>query len=109
MAIVLDEMTATLSECSMYNRKELEKHKLCVCMDCLSEYDVCKILDWIDDGRTALYPYCWDDAVVTSTKHTNLYTDEDIYAYKNTVLARRIINEIITFRDDDGEALPIYA
>lgn len=42
-----------MNKYTIHNKEMLLNHKLCVCMDCLSEYDVSKVLDWIDDNTTA--------------------------------------------------------
>jgi hypothetical protein len=34
------------------NRSLLEKNKICLCIDCLSEYNIDKIRDWTDNGQT---------------------------------------------------------
>lgn len=99
-----------MNKYTMYNKEMLLNHKLCVCMDCLSEYDVSKVLDWIDDGATAFCPYCWNDAVVVSTKHTSLYTEEDIYGYfeRDPNINPPRGYTTITYREDDGCELPKY-
>lgn len=83
---------------TLYNKDTLTQHELCACCFCLSEFKVSKIIDWIDDGKTALCPYCWVDVIVVSTKCTNLYNDADIIGYFEK-------DGIITYRDDDGRGI----
>ena len=104
----METMNIMLNEYSIYNKDFLQQHKLCVCMDCLSEFDVNKILNWTDNQRTAICPYCWNDTLVVSTKYTNIYTDNDIYNYKYTYIQTQGRYNTITFREDDGQVLPEY-
>lgn len=60
------------------NRVELEKYKLCLCLDCFSEYDFNHIGDWCDDGQTAICPYCWNDATLPSPNVTDQYSVDDV-------------------------------
>ncbi|MGE7666975.1 cytoplasmic protein [Ureibacillus composti] len=46
------------------HRKELEKDKICGCFYCEEIYHPTNITEWIDDGNTALCPYCGIDAVI---------------------------------------------
>ena len=64
-----------------------EAHKLCTChrdaltyadkcgcFYCKSIYDPRKITEWVDDGKTALCPYCGIDAVIPDTEEYPLTT-----------------------------------
>jgi len=51
---------------SLANRAELEKSEICGCFYCLTIFPPTKIADWIDDGQTALCPYCPVDSVIGS-------------------------------------------
>lgn len=81
------------------NRKLLEEHEICVCVDCLSEYNVNKICDWTDGGHTAICPYCWDDTVLVSPNYTNLYDIEYVIKFHNEIKPCEP-NTKIVFRDD---------
>lgn len=93
---------------TMNNKEALTQHRLCVCCDCLSEFDVDKILNWIDNDTTAFCPYCWNDAILVASKHTNLYTDAEIYNYfcRDESIRPSRGYKIITHREDDGCELP---
>lgn len=67
-----------IHELTMHNRHLLEKYQLCVCSYCLREYNLMKIVDWCDDGMTAICPYCWIDSVYASPKVCSLYVEKDI-------------------------------
>ena len=49
---------------SSLHRKELEKDKFCGCFYCGKIFHPSNITEWIDDGNTALCPYCGIDAVI---------------------------------------------
>jgi hypothetical protein len=51
--------------CSLH-RSELEKSELCGCFYCLAIFAPSEIVEWIDDGQTAICPKCPVDAVVGS-------------------------------------------
>jgi hypothetical protein len=95
-------------EYTINNKEALTQHRLCICCDCLSEFDVDKILNWIDNDTTALCPYCWNDTILAASIYTNLYTDADIYNYfcRDESIRPRRGYKIITHREDDGCELP---
>jgi hypothetical protein len=50
-----------------YNhRTEIENSKECGCFYCISTFPHTEIIEWIDDGKTALCPSCEIDAVIGS-------------------------------------------
>ena len=51
---------------SLVNRAELQKSETCGCFYCLAIFPPTKIADWIDDGQTAICPYCPVDSVIGS-------------------------------------------
>jgi hypothetical protein len=88
---------------SSRNRALLEKYQLCVCAYCLREFNVMKVIDWCDDGMTAICPYCWVDDVFSSPKLCLLYTEEDIYAHHRSL--NKNSTSVITFTDEDGHSI----
>ena len=51
--------------CSL-NRAELERSELCGCFYCMSIFLPGAIVEWIDDGQTAVCPNCPVDSVIGS-------------------------------------------
>jgi hypothetical protein len=51
---------------SSNHRTELEKSSLCGCFYCFAIFPPSDILEWIDDGQTALCPQCPVDSVIGS-------------------------------------------
>ena len=51
---------------STNHRKELENSNLCGCFYCLEIFPPSEITTWIDEGTTALCPYCSIDSVIGS-------------------------------------------
>jgi hypothetical protein len=51
---------------SLLNKAELEQSALCGCFYCLSVYAPIEIVNWVDDGQTALCARCDIDAVIGS-------------------------------------------
>jgi Zn finger protein HypA/HybF involved in hydrogenase expression len=49
---------------SIYNKRKLEKSTECACYHCLKVFKPDEVTSWIDDGRTALCPYCNSDSVL---------------------------------------------
>ncbi len=46
------------------HRKEIEASTQCACFYCLNHFAPAKIVKWIDDGQTALCPFCPVDSVI---------------------------------------------
>ena len=46
------------------NRSLLGRATLCGCFYCLKEFSCGQITEWVDNGETALCPYCGIDAVL---------------------------------------------
>ena len=69
--------------CSMYNRKQLSKVDKCGCFYCLQVFNPNKILEWVDDGQTALCPFCGVDSIIYDNKTYPLSKDflEEMYKY----------------------------
>ena len=51
---------------SIRHRAEVEASEICGCFYCQSTYPPTEIVEWIDDGQTALCPRCPVDAVLGS-------------------------------------------
>jgi hypothetical protein len=51
---------------SSMHRAELEKSDACGCFYCLTVFPPSDIVEWIDDGQTALCPKCPVDSVIGS-------------------------------------------
>lgn len=49
---------------SFKNRAALEENGKCSCYYCCATFDVEKIEEWTDDGKTAICPLCHIDSVV---------------------------------------------
>ncbi len=49
-----------------HNRTSLMQSDRCGCFHCLAEFSTDEIIEWIDDGDTALCPKCGIDAVIGS-------------------------------------------
>ncbi|MEH7628221.1 cytoplasmic protein [Bacillus subtilis] len=49
---------------SIYNKGYLEKTDRCGCFQCLEIFNSNEIIEWIDEGDTALCPYCGIDSVI---------------------------------------------
>ena len=59
----LDELVAAHRH-SYRNRVEIEQSTRCGCFSCSRVFDATEVVDYIDDGETALCPYCSVDAVI---------------------------------------------
>ena len=53
-----------LRDKSRRNRSALAESRICGCFHCLNEYPFAQITEWIDDGNTAICPFCGIDAVL---------------------------------------------
>jgi hypothetical protein len=51
---------------SSKHRSEIENSSVCGCFYCGKTFEPKEILDWIDDGNTALCPKCGIDSVIGS-------------------------------------------
>ena len=49
---------------SLRNRMEIERSSQCGCFNCNRAFFSSEVEDYIDDGETALCPYCGVDAVI---------------------------------------------
>jgi hypothetical protein len=50
---------------SLHNFRLLANGGQCGCFHCLKTFEASKIVQWVDDGRTALCPHCSIDAVIS--------------------------------------------
>jgi hypothetical protein len=46
------------------HRKELEKDSVCGCFHCMKIFHPTEIIEWCDNGQTAICPHCGIDAVI---------------------------------------------
>ena len=49
---------------TLRNRKEIEASHSCVCISCCEIFPASEVVDYIDEGETALCPICGIDAVI---------------------------------------------
>lgn len=54
--------------CSSHNKEQLSKTNFCGCFYCLKMFDPKLIVDWCDNGQTAICPYCGTDSIVYESK-----------------------------------------
>jgi len=54
--------------CSSGNREHLSKSKKCGCFYCLKIFDPKLIVDWCDNGQTAICPFCGIDSIIYDNK-----------------------------------------
>ena len=54
--------------CSSYNRKQLSKVDLCGCFYCLKKFNPKLIVEWCDNGETAICPFCGIDSILYDCK-----------------------------------------
>ena len=94
-------MSCWCNQYTMYNYDSLHAHKMCVCTDCLNKYDVTKIRDWCDNGKTAICPYCWDDAVMVAPEYVDSYTENDILNCHKSMHGLESITKTITFTNEE--------
>lgn len=50
---------------STHHRQSGIRNCRCGCFYCLQIFDGEQILEWVDDGRTALCPFCGIDSVIS--------------------------------------------
>ena len=61
------ESLETAHDHCMENRAEIEVSELCGCFYCLRTYDAKDVIDWVDDGGTAVCPKCGIDSVLADS------------------------------------------
>ncbi len=49
---------------SAFHKDAILESEMCVCFFCVAKLAPNKILDWIDDGQTAICPRCGIDSVL---------------------------------------------
>ncbi|SEN24003.1 hypothetical protein SAMN05192533_110136 [Mesobacillus persicus] len=49
---------------SSQNRNELTKDHVCGCFHCLKIFHPREIDEWVDNGETAICPYCGIDSII---------------------------------------------
>ena len=60
---------------SMMHRTEIQNSDICGCFYCLSIFPPTEITEWIDDGQTAICPYCPVDSVIGSASGYPITTE----------------------------------
>ena len=68
---------------AIYHRDEVDRSPRCGCFYCQSFFDRESILEWIDEGRTALCPECGTDAVVADIDAQAPLTRESLCALRD--------------------------
>lgn len=63
MKLTTEQIEAAYAH-TIRNRAELLKSHNCCCIDCRHIFPSEEVVDWIDDGQTAMCPYCDTDAVI---------------------------------------------
>lgn len=58
------EVINSAHQYSANNRKSLEKDEVCGCFHCCKTFSPKLIREWIDDGSTAICPFCGIDAII---------------------------------------------
>ena len=59
-----DSMLEEAHRYSIYHRAELEKDEKCGCFFCLTIFSPKEIKKWVDEGDTAICPYCGIDSII---------------------------------------------
>ena len=54
--------------CSSGNREQLSKSKKCGYFYCLKIFEPKLIVDWCDNGQTAICPFCGIDSIIYDNK-----------------------------------------
>jgi len=49
---------------SMNNREALENDKQCGCYHCIAIFSPQEVIEWTDEGETALCPHCEVDSII---------------------------------------------
>lgn len=69
---------------SSKNKKLLTRGEVCSCFCCLRSYDPEEITEWVDEGQTAVCPYCGVDAVLPQSKRYDVL-DSNLLKEMNSV------------------------
>jgi hypothetical protein len=67
----MNDWLNTLHKQSANHRAAIWAGKYCGCFHCLRRFSPYKIKEWIDDGETALCPFCGMDAVLPKGRETD--------------------------------------
>jgi len=65
-ARMVDETLKAAHRHSSKHRAELERSEQCGCFYCERKFSSKEIVEWVDDGQTALCPHCGIDSVIGS-------------------------------------------
>ena len=60
-----ESLTGAHDHCSLH-KAEIESSTICGCFYCLSIFPPSAIIEWTDDGQTAICPKCPVDSVIGS-------------------------------------------
>jgi NAD-dependent SIR2 family protein deacetylase len=66
MANINEPMLKAAHTHIMNNRELLGNGGKCGCFHCLRTFDASEVAKWVDDGHTALCPYCHVDSVLSA-------------------------------------------
>lgn len=58
-----------LHKTSIFHKKDVENSSLCGCFHCSKIFNPRKIVEWTDNGETAICPYCGIDSVIPNVKN----------------------------------------
>jgi len=67
---------------SSHNREDIRKSDECGCFCCCKQFDPDEIKEWIDNGSTALCPFCGVDSVLGNVTGIKISQDLLIDMYK---------------------------
>jgi hypothetical protein len=63
-----NELVNFIHSTCIRNKHIIQNSSLCGCFHCTEIFQPILILDWIDDGQTAVCPYCTVDSVIGDFK-----------------------------------------
>lgn len=69
-------------EFSFCNKEMLLKDKVSGCFYCLKIFNPNEINEWVDEGKTAICPYCGIDSVIGESSKVQI-TEDFLKAMKN--------------------------
>lgn len=80
---------AEFHKLSSYHKGMLENTQKCGCFYCMKVFKPSLIEEWIDNGQTAICPYCKIDSVLPQTESVIITTKllEDMHNYWFKVVA----------------------
>lgn len=75
-----DKELEEIHKFSRHNKNMLEQSILCYCFHCKRKYEPKLIVEWCDEGVTAICPFCYIDSIIPShiPSKTNVFITEFI-------------------------------